>query len=74
MNHPSARPPAPTSEPHGGTALRALLWVVFVVSAAVNIIGNNTGGGTTPLGMGAGVVAVGCIAGLATLHFARRRS
>lgn len=72
---PSGRPPAPTSRPRGGgTALRAVLWVVFIVSAATNMVGNNIGGGSTPLGMGAGIIAVGCIAGLIAHHFMRRRS
>ncbi|MEU7895341.1 hypothetical protein AB0B45_21100 [Nonomuraea sp. NPDC049152] len=71
---PSGRPTAPASGRRGGgVALRALLWVVFIVSAATNIVGNTIGGTSTLVGMGAGIIAVGCIAGLITHHFVARR-
>ncbi|MFB9967119.1 hypothetical protein [Sinosporangium siamense] len=63
----SSRPPRP-----GGAVLRAVLWVVLMVSAVVNVIANNLGDGISPLGMGAGVVSVACIAALIIHHFRGR--
>ncbi|ACZ83303.1 hypothetical protein [Streptosporangium roseum] len=81
MNDPhrldlSGRPPAPVSGPRGGgTALRALLWIVLIVSASINIVLNTFGSATATVpGTAAGIVAVACIAGLVTHHFRRRRS
>ncbi|MER5320513.1 hypothetical protein [Streptosporangium roseum] len=73
---PSGRPSAPVSRPRGGgIALRALLWVVLIVSASINIVLNTFGSETATVpGTAAGIVAVACIAGLITHHFLRRRS
>ncbi|MFD1932749.1 MULTISPECIES: hypothetical protein [Nonomuraea] len=71
---PSGRPPAPASRRDGrGIAVRALLWLVLIVSAAVNIAGNLFDRTSTPVGLGAGIIAVGCIAGLISHHVVARR-
>ncbi|MEV4392781.1 hypothetical protein [Nonomuraea sp. NPDC049607] len=54
---------------------RALLWVLAVCGASVNVVANIvTRGDLNPVGLVAGVVGVGAIAGLIVLHLAGRRS
>ncbi|MEV7907875.1 hypothetical protein [Streptomyces anulatus] len=53
---------------------RTLLWVVLIVSATINVIGGNVDGGNKLLGAGAGILTVGCIAGLIAYHFTQRDS
>ncbi|MEV0389161.1 hypothetical protein [Nonomuraea sp. NPDC050643] len=58
----------------GGRALRVLLWGLLAVSIAVNVAASLAAGdGVSFLGLGAGVVAIGCVTGLVLQHFGRRR-
>lgn len=68
----------PTHSPRPRTrrpASRALLWVLTVCGASVNVVANIvTRGDLNPVGPAAGVVGVGGIVGLVVLHVAGRRS
>ncbi|MFI6294573.1 hypothetical protein ACIBEJ_23485 [Nonomuraea sp. NPDC050790] len=56
---------------------RLALWIGFLVSAAVNVIGNSigrsTGGAAQVVGLVAGVACVGFVAALIIHHYAGRR-
>ncbi|MFI9597464.1 hypothetical protein [Nonomuraea sp. NPDC052265] len=55
--------------------MRALLWVLTVSGASVNVVANVvTGGELNLVGLAAGVVGVGGIVGLVVLRLAGRRS
>lgn len=77
MNDPhrlGPNPPSVSTRRGGGTVPRTLLWVVLIVSATINVIGGNVDGGNKLLGAGAGILTVGCIAGLIAYHFTQRDS
>ncbi|MGV9309481.1 MULTISPECIES: hypothetical protein [unclassified Nonomuraea] len=74
--------PRPTTSRHaarkhalskGALALRALLWLVLMASAVVNLIANSIGR-AWPLGLASGGVAVACIAALIVHHVSRRKA
>ncbi|MFD1937550.1 hypothetical protein ACFSKW_39390 [Nonomuraea mangrovi] len=69
ISRPAASKPALSK---GALALRALLWLVLMASAVVNVIAN--GIGAWPLGLVAGGVAVACIAALIVHHVSRRKT
>ncbi|MGV9776222.1 hypothetical protein [Streptosporangium sp. NPDC003464] len=66
---PAASKPALSK---GALALRALLWLVLMASAVVNVIANSIG--AWPLGLVAGGVAIACIAALIMHHVSRRKT
>ncbi|MGW3367845.1 hypothetical protein ACWDOR_33410 [Streptosporangium canum] len=68
-SRPAASKPALSK---GALALRALLWLVLMAGAVVNMIAN--GIGAWPLGLVAGGVAVACIAALIVHHVNRRKT
>ncbi|MEU5867058.1 hypothetical protein ABZ815_38195 [Nonomuraea sp. NPDC047529] len=57
----------------GALALRALLWLVLMASAVVNLIANSIDR-AWPLGLASGGVAVVCIAALIVHHVSRRKT
>ncbi|GAB3974211.1 hypothetical protein V1634_19580 [Plantactinospora veratri] len=77
MADPYRISPAPdqTTRPDhlgGRRSLRPLLWTVLIVSAAANGVSSITG--LPPLvGIGFGVVTLGCVAALVIHHYRHRR-
>jgi hypothetical protein len=64
--------PATDRKQHGGV-IRPLLWLVLVVSAALNAVFSSTGQ-NTELGIGFGVVALAAITALIVHHYRHRRN
>jgi hypothetical protein len=64
--------PATTGDQRGGV-LRPVLWLVLVVSAALNAVFSSTGQNPA-LGIGFGVVALAAITGLIVHHYRSRRN
>ncbi|YCK39879.1 hypothetical protein ACNF49_39190 [Actinomadura sp. ATCC 39365] len=57
----------------GAFALRALLWLVLMASAVVNLIANSIGRAWS-LGLPSGAVAIVCVAALIVHHVSRRKT
>ncbi|WP_043625849.1 hypothetical protein [Nonomuraea candida] len=71
---PDHRPAAPRRRSHR-PVLKALLWVVFVVGVAVNLVSNIAmGGDLTVVGLAGGVVGLAALIGQAVLVLNGRRS
>ncbi|MFF5210415.1 hypothetical protein [Streptosporangium sp. NPDC000396] len=71
---PAARPSAPEKQ-RGGSALRASLWILLVLGAAVNLVSNIAmKGDLTPVGLTGGAVGAASAVGLAVHYISRRRS
>jgi hypothetical protein len=64
--------PATTGNERGGV-LRPVLWLVLVVSAALNAVFSSTGENPA-IGIGFGVVALAAITGLIVHHYRGRRN
>ncbi|WP_199853043.1 hypothetical protein [Plantactinospora sp. BC1] len=67
--------PDPTVQPDhaaGRRVLRPLLWTVLIVSAAANGVSSITGLPAL-VGIGFGVVTLGCVAALVVHHYRHRR-
>ncbi|MEU1387968.1 MULTISPECIES: hypothetical protein [unclassified Nonomuraea] len=67
--HAARRPPLS----RGALALRALLWLVLMAGAVVNLIANSIGR-AWPLGLASGGVVVVCVAALIVHHVSRRKT
>jgi Flp pilus assembly protein TadB len=65
-------PTNPDGPAAGNSALRPVLWLVLVVSAAINVVVSTTGLNLL-IGLGAGLVTLACATALIVHHYQHRR-